>query len=238
MRFAIVDDETIVLEQLPQLIRNLIQDMNIEIECFHSGAELQTAFNLQKFDALFLDIDMPGISGFDLAEQFRMQDDNILIVYVTGRDDLITTAFRYKPIGFVRKQRIDIELPFALSSIILELKRKKAAITVTEIKSVGGKTHTILISNIIYIESSKHYLYFHLIDGTQLTIRGILSDFLNQSNFKSFVKINSGTIVNLEHTNLDKNQVILDNGTVLFISRRKLSDVKKAYLKYVKKVLI
>lgn len=43
MRFAVVDDESYVLEQLPQLIRCLMQGMNIEIECFHSGSELLTA---------------------------------------------------------------------------------------------------------------------------------------------------------------------------------------------------
>lgn len=238
MRFAVVDDESYVLEQLPQLIRGLMQGMNIEIECFHSGSELLTAYNTQKFDALFLDIDMPEVSGFDLAEQLRLQYDNIPIVYVTGRDDLITTAFRYKPIGFVRKQRIDIELPFAVTSILSELSRKKSSVTVTEIRSAGGKTHTVLISNIIYIESSKHYLYIHLTDETQLTVRGMLSDYLNQSGFENFVQINSGIIVNLEHTNLSKDQVILDDSSVLFISRRKLAEVKKAYLKYVKKVLI
>ena len=238
MRFAVVDDESYVLEQLPQLIRGLMQGMNIEIECFHSGSELLTAYNTQKFDALFLDIDMPEVSGFDLAEQLRLQYDNIPIVYVTGRDDLITTAFRYKPIGFVRKQRIDIELPFAVTSILSELGRKKSSVTVTEIRSAGGKTHTVLISNIIYIESSKHYLYIHLTDETQLTVRGMLSDYLNQSGFENFVQINSGIIVNLEHTNLSKDQVILDDSSVLFISRRKLAEVKKAYLKYVKKVLI
>lgn len=238
MLFAVVDDENYVLKQLPNLIRSLMPGLNIEIECFHSGSELQAAYNTRKFDALFLDIDMPEISGFDLAEQLRLQDDDIPIVYVTGRDDLITTAFRYKPIGFVRKQRIDIELPFAVTSILSELGRKKTAITVTEIRSSGGKTHTVLISNIIYIESSKHYLYIHLTDSTQLTVRGALSDFLNLSGFESFVQINSGTIVNLEHTNLSKDQAILNDGSVLFISRRKLADVKKAYLKHVKKVLI
>lgn len=238
MRFAVVDDEDYVLEQFPHLIRSLMQGLNIEIECFRSGSELQTAYNTRKYDALFLDIDMPEISGFDLAEQLRHQDDDIPIVYVTGRDDLITTAFRYKPIGFVRKQRIDIELPFALTSILSELGRKKTAITVTEIRSAGGKTHTVLISNIIYIESSKHYLYIHLTDSIQLTVRGMLSDFLNLSGFESFVQINSGTIVNLEHMNLSKDQAILNDGSVLFISRRKLADVKKAYLKYIKKVLV
>lgn len=238
MLFAVVDDENYVLKQLPNLIRSLMPGLNIEIECFHSGSELQTAYNTRKYDALFLDIDMPEISGFDLAEQLRLQDDDIPIVYVTGRDDLITTAFRYKPIGFVRKQRIDIELPLAVTSILSELGRKKMAITVTEIRSSGGKTHTVLISNILYIESSKHYLYIHLTDSTQLTVRGALSDFLNLSGFESFVQINSGTIVNLEHMSLSKDQAILNDGSVLFISRRKLAEVKKAYLKHVKKVLI
>ncbi|MBR3417320.1 MAG: response regulator transcription factor [Oscillospiraceae bacterium] len=238
MRFAVVDDEHIVLEKLPQLIRSQMQNINPEIECFQRASELMTAYESFKFDALFLDIDMPDLSGFDLAEQLRLKDDNIPIVYVTGRDDLITTAFRYKPVGFVRKQRIESELPFAIATILSELGRKKASITVTEVRSAGGKTHTVLINHIRFIETTLHNADIHLVDESQLTVRGVLSDYLNQLGFESFVQINSGTIVNLAHTTLMKDQIVFENGTVLYVSRRRLSEVQKAYLKYVKKVLI
>lgn len=210
----------------------------IDIECFQNAADFLAAYQNNVFDALLLDIDMPELTGFDLAQQLRTENDNIPIVYITGRDDLITQAFRYKPIGFVRKQHIDIELPFALTTILSELNRKKPTITVTETRSAGGATHTILIDNILYIESIGHNVKMHLSDGTSLTARGILSEYLEQSGFSGFIQINSGTIVNCAHISLNEDKVQCKNGTVLYISRRKQADVRKAYLKYVKKVLI
>ena len=103
MRFAVIDDDPHILTILPELIRANVNGIGVEIICFGSGKEYLEDHSVTNINALFLDIDMPEYSGFDLAVELQRRNENIPIVYVTGRDDLIINAFRYRPVGFVRK---------------------------------------------------------------------------------------------------------------------------------------
>lgn len=239
MRFAVVDDEPGILKQIPALIKQFISsDVSIETDCFQNPTEFLETYSERKFDALFLDIDMPTMNGFELAEHLRNQKDDVPIVYITVRDDLIIHAFRYKALGFVRKQYIDNELPFAVSTIMTEIRKSNCMIEVTETRSAGGRSHTISIQQIMYIESIRHNVTIYLTDGRQLAIRSSLTYYTEHEDFEQFVPINSGTIVNLALIELTKDKVRFQNGIELFISRRKIQSVREAYLNYMKKVLI
>lgn len=239
MRFAVVDDEPGILKQIPALIKQFISsDVSIETDCFQNPTEFLETYSERKFDALFLDIDMPTMNGFELAEHLRNQKDDVPIVYITARDDLIIHAFRYKALGFVRKQYIDNELPFAVSTIMTEIRKSNCMIEVTETRSAGGRSHTISIQQIMYIESIRHNVTIYLTDGRQLAIRSSLTYYTEHEDFEQFVPINSGTIVNLALIELTKDKVRFQNGIELFISRRKIQSVREAYLNYMKKVLI
>ena len=124
MRFAIVDDEPDVPEQIAEMLKNYVPDIQIETNCFHQPSEFLEMYYNCNYDAVFLDIDMPAINGFDLSQQIYEKNNSIPIVYITSRDDLIIHAFRYKPLGFVRKQFIASELPYALTTILKEINQK------------------------------------------------------------------------------------------------------------------
>jgi DNA-binding LytR/AlgR family response regulator len=238
MLFAVVDDEPEVLEQIPQVIKQFIHDQKIETECFQNTMTFMETYPNRNYDALFLDIDMPIMNGFDLAQKLHEEKDDIPIVYITGCEDLITNAFRYKPLGFVRKQRIYEEMPYALSTILDEISKVHLTIDITETRASGGQTHTVLIDQITFIESVKHNVQIHLANGDILISRGLLSSYIESAGFENFILINPGTIVNLAHIKLIDDTVAFEDGTTLYISRRKFPTVLQSYLKYVKKVLI
>lgn len=190
------------------------------------------------YHAIFLDIDMPDINGFALAQSLRDKNDDTPIVYVTGRDDLIYRSFRYKPIGFIRKQYLQSELPYAIESVLSEIQKQSSVISVTEPKKLGGKSYLIHVNQISYIESVKHYAYIHLISGRQIVVRQSLNYYLEQPEFEDFVIITNGVIVNLFLAKIIGDTVVFENGTKLYISRRRLTEVLSKYKKCKKKVLI
>lgn len=151
---------------------------------------------------------------------------------------MIIHAFRYKPLGFVRKQFITSELPYALTTILKEINRKSPSITITETRFAGGRTYCIQIEEITFLESEKHNVKIQLLTGESYTVREALSYYLNLPEFKDFVLINSGTMVNLAHIKLVSDTISLKNGTILYVSRRKLQSVLDTYLKYIGRVLI
>lgn len=238
MRFAIVDDESDVPEQIAEMLKNYVPDIQIETNCFHQPSEFLEMYYNCNYDAVFLDIDMPAINGFDLSQQIYEKNNSIPIVYITSRDDLIIHAFRYKPLGFVRKQFIASELPYALTTILKEINQKSPSITITETRFAGGRTYCIQIEKITFLESEKHNVKIQLLTGESYTVREALSYYLNLPEFKDFVLINSGTMVNLAHIKLVSETISLKNGTILYVSRRKLQSVLDAYLKYIGRVLI
>lgn len=238
MHFALVDDEPEILKEISDFIKQCLADDSIEIDCFFNAYDFLTSYALKKYDALFLDIDMPDINGFELAENLRYNNDNVPIIYITAREDLIIQAFRYKALGFVRKQFIENELPFALDSIYSEVRKKTDKIEVTETRTNGGRSHILEINQIMFIESIRNNVRICLLGNKEVVVRSSLKYFSEHKGFEHFTAINSGTLVNLSLIELTKDKVRFSDGTELFISRRKLNDVREAYLNNIKKVLI
>ena len=238
MRFAVIDDDEAVLHVICDYIKKSITNEKIDIDSFISSQDYLNHESNVTYDVLFLDIDMPVMNGFELSALLRDNGEDVPIVYITGRDDLIINAFRYKPIGFVRKLHFDTEMQFAISTIISELQIDRPKINLSEPKSYGGGSHTVNVADITYIEKLKHYLTVHLISGKTIIVRENISYFANHNDFKHFVYINAGTLVNLAHITVVNDTVVFKDNTTLYVSRRRIRSVLQSYLKYVKKVLI
>lgn len=238
MRFAIVDDDKTIIVQVVELLEKIIKDIKIDVDLFTESSVFLDEYTKKKYTAFLLDIDMPEPNGFKLAEILYDNNSNVPIIYITGRDELIINAFRYKPLGFVRKQNMEYELEFALSTLFEQIKKLKPTITVTELRLNGGKEYIIVVADISYIESHNHNINIHLMNGKIITTRKSLSDYISHEAFKNFILINSGVLVNLDHIKICDNKVILPDGNVLYISRRKAQSVREAYLKSQRRVLI
>lgn len=240
MNAAIVDDEPAFFSQISELLQVIASqnNVNVKIDFFKQADEFYRHYKSEKYDVLFLDIDMPDINGFELTEMLQRQDDNVKIVYITNRDDLVVYAFRYKALGFVRKKHIENELPYAMSTLFNEIKNSSKSVILTEVRSKGGNIKSVSVDSIVYIETHGHDAYVNLLNGEQLVVRKSLSEFLRMPEFEKFVYINSGTIVNLLKIKLQGTNVVLPDEKVLFISRRKMKDVRDAYLKSLRRVLI
>ncbi len=238
MHFAVVDDEDAMLCQITEMIGKLSNHTLIHCDCFSDAQSFLDKYALQKYDALFLDIDMPRINGFDLTQHLRDCGDSIPIVYITGRDDLITHAFRYKALGFVRKRAMEKELSYALSTVLSELQKSDNLITIKTILSEGGCDETIRISEITYMEASHHNIIIHLLSNRTLTTRSLLSSYSEAPEFEDFILISTGILVNLAHISLKTENIAFRNGEELPISRRRIKAVREAYLKFRKKVLL
>lgn len=236
--FSVVDDESSIVKEVASLIRKEIAHISIDIDCYTSARAFIENYTFQKYDAIFLDIDMPEINGFALARDLRNKNDDTPIVYITCREDLIYQSFRYKPIGFIRKQYLQSELPYAVESVLSEIQRGKPTIEVTEPKKLGGKSYIIHINQITHIESLKHYAYIHLISEKQVVVRQSLNYFLEQPEFEDFVITTNGVIANLFLAKIIGDSIVFDNGTKLYITRRRLPEVLSKYKTCKKKVLI
>ena len=89
MIVGICDDEEAVQEDLREKVLQSIP--NAEIACFSSGEELLGSG--ADFDILFLDIQMPGRNGMEIAREFRKIHEGCILIFVTGAEEYVFQAF-------------------------------------------------------------------------------------------------------------------------------------------------
>ena len=211
MRFAIIDDEQPFLEQITKTIKSLINEP-VSIDCYIKALDFYAKTQETEYDAYFIDIDMPIVNGFELSQKLLEQNSDIPIIYVTGRDELVIQAFRYKALGFVRKQNMESELRYALSTLFKEFENNYGFINVTEVKYTGGREHRIPVKTIKYIQTDGHNTIIQLSNSKTVTVRKPLSFYSKNELFKNFILVDSGTLVNLKLITYIDNKVVFKDG--------------------------
>ena len=240
MNFAVVDDDYDIALLIAEKISVLFSSINIEstYKVFCSPYVFCEHLQDEKYQAVFLDIDMPELSGFKLSEIIQSSQYEANIIFISNMDNLITTSFRYVPLGFVRKKHIDIELPYAIETLQKKLNTKRKFINVKTIRLQDGDTVRVYIDEIIYIECHNHVTDIHLLNGNILSTRKSMNYYTSNPEFCDFYIISYGIFVNLNHVVLKNNGVKLPNGKMLFGSRRKMQQLRKAYMEQNLEVLI
>lgn len=231
LRIAICDDELYVAKQISKNIKKEFTKFNIrtEISIFIDGINLLNEFSKEPFDILFLDIFMPKPSGFDIAKEIRAENYDCYIIFVTAKDDLVYDSFDYRPFQFIRKEDAyepDISknthfaksIQYTISRLVQDIYGKQKLI----LQDDNQKKTYIFPREIEYIESDKHYLKYHLRDGSILTERANISDKYIELANSGFTRIQKKYLINLSYVKqLDNEygQVIMTSGKKLPLSR-------------------
>lgn len=237
VRAAICDDEKAMLDQLKERILTEYKRQNIEIcvEIFISGGEFLKAHKDKAFDVVFLDIDMPHINGFDIAESTN-DSESTLIVFVTTHDELVYSSIKFRPFRFIRKSYLESELPEALNAVNAEISKRNAG-RKFPLKTQTGEVF-LDIGNIEYIEIYGHWLRVSVLGGEFLDCYGSLSALEEQLSALDFVRVHKSYLVNLKYIySIEKTQVILDDKTAIPLSRYKAADVKIKFKNYLRSAL-
>ena len=241
IRIAVVDDEPAAVEAIAVTFEQIQNDLNVtfQIKKFASGKELLDSLHVTAYDALFLDIDMPQDSGFAVSAFLRENSNNIPIVYITNRDDLMQQAFQYKVLGFVRKNHLTEELPFAVECVLQEIRKAAKRIVLISAQKNKKTKYDVAVSDILYIDTQDHETTVHLNNKTSIVTREPLNSYLSQKAFNGFIQISSSCIVNHVHVySIEKETLILLNREILYISRRRTKIVKEQFLQLSRRLVL
>ena len=117
MQVISVDDERLALEDLRDICLSLPQVT--DFQAFSNPADALEHAATHKIDLAFLDIEMPVMSGLELAERLLRIDKTIKIIFVTGFKEYAFDAFGVNAIGYVLK-------PFSEEMIRREIEKASA----------------------------------------------------------------------------------------------------------------
>lgn len=236
IRAAICDDENTILDYLYEHISREFerQKADVHIDKYSSGNEFLRFHKAKPYDVVFLDIDMPEISGFDIAEKINGSEPT-LIIFVTMHDELVFSSLKFQPFRFIRKSFIDDELGEVVDDIIKVLSKRIAG---RKFK-LQTRSHDMYVDveQIVYIEIYGHWLHVYTCDGEVLECYGILSDYESQLEPFDFVRTHKSYLVNCRYIHsIQKEQVVLDNKTSVPLSRRRINAVNDKFTKYLRSI--
>lgn len=225
MKCCVLEDCNRDLNQIISCIQadNNLNDQ-LSITSYTSASQIDLTTDI--FDILLLDIDLPDKSGIDFANDYIKIYPNTKIIFISSHDELVFDSFKVHPYNFIRKENIDIELNDTLLELLDLLKMHKKEIV------LNNKDNTTIIqqSDIIYIESFKHYCYIYTKRTTDpYKIRTNMRQILEDLNF-CFYRINRSYIINLNEIKQIKNgRVILKNNMEVTLQRGQIKKFQNTY---------
>lgn len=228
LKIAILDDSQEAIDELSNYLSTFEKEKKIElkISTFTNGFNFLDSIK-EGYNIAFLDIDMPGINGLDVARKLRAFDKNIIIVFATNMASCAINGYEVEATDFlvkpIRKEQIAFCMSKCLSKII-EAPYKKLTI-----KTKEGYV-SIKDTDIVYVEVNLHSLIYHTKSGV-LEAYGSLKELESNLDENKFVRCNSCYLVNLDFVQkIDGDEcVLLDES--LPISRSKKKNFVDKFLK-------
>lgn len=225
MKCVIVDDELMARKYLEKLCQKE-GDLNVLAVCENAKEALEV-LNEHEVDILFLDVEMPGLSGFELLNQLPYQPNVIL---TTSHKDYAFEAFEYEVSDFLKKP---ISLPRFRKAV--EKVRAKEELLSTETSKGGNgndefKTDEIFVKDknrlvklsfddILYIENVGDYVKVVTLDKKNYVIHGTIKSFAKKLPERHFLKVHRSYIINLHKIKDIEGGSIVINGNVIPVSR-------------------
>lgn len=186
----------------------------------------------RRYDLFFLDIDMPGLNGIELCRRLRTDGSQALVTFISGKEELVFQTFEVQPFRFVRKNHFMEELPRLADDICRELRgRTETSIVVAELHS--QRIFTFGIQSLLYIEAlAKTCRFVTVSDETVLNAK--LMELEEQLSPHGFVRCHRSYLVNCRYIfSIQKDSVILDDRTVLPVSRSRVAPLRESFFAYV-----
>ena len=211
-RAVIAEDEANLREQLRETLASVWPELEICEEA-HDGVHALRALERHSPDVVFLDIQMPGVSGLDVA---RRASGRCHVVFVTAYDNYAVSAFEQGAVDYVMKplsasriaqsvQRLRERMGAAppdirglLEKIAGRLDGKPPEYLRWVSTSDGGETRLITCDEVVYFRSDNKYTTVATADKESL-IRVGIKDLMDQLDPAAFWQIHRGTIVNVAY---------------------------------------
>jgi two-component system LytT family response regulator len=240
IRVCIVDDEPIACRRIQRLLKD---DQEIEIIKVCNNGE-QASEMIQKLapDLVFLDIQMPGMNGFEVLKSLKTEKFP-QVIFVTAYDKYAIQAFEVHALDYLLKpfdterfeealnrakeqihQDRDRSINHGLFALLEEMKSPPRYLERLVIKT-SGRVFFLKTDEIDWIEAQGKYVSIHAGKDAHLVREG-MNNLEAELDPRKFVRIHKSTIVNIDRIEQlqpwfhGDYRVVLRNGTILTLSRR------------------
>lgn len=241
IKILIVDDEPASANMLNILIDKYI-DFPKVVATALSPIEALRAIPLFNPTLLMLDIEMPGMNGFDLLS--RVNSVPFDVIFTTAYDKYAIKAIRFSALDYLLKPVDILDLQNAINRHIVKAifppteREKQVSNLLNNLDQKDSASFKLALSTqegfffirpkeILRCEGADNYTHFYFLDQKPLLVSKTLKDFADILSDYGFLRIHKSHLVNMQHvTNLNKEGIIkMSDGTELPVSRRRKEEV-------------
>lgn len=223
IKIAICDDDFNFLNRLKEYLKNNLKENAIIYE-FTNGYDLLEEINT--FDFLFLDFEMPLLNGLEVLEKFHSNSTKKIMI--TNFDYIVFNTYKYNLYWFIRKQHFNKDMSELIKRMNINTNNKKMVI------NSSNKSISIPLSEIIFINTDHNYIIIHTEDNT-FKIRSTFNSIIKQFLDSYFIIPTNGIIINMnyiKYIDFKNSYVLMYNNDIINISRSKKNEVKEKYGKF------
>ena len=234
MKIAICEDQIAQLNLLNNQIKKWakVNNIDIVIDNFTTGEEFLFQWSdYDKYDIIFLDIKLGKMSGIELSNIIREKNKRVDIVFVTGFFKYALHGYRVRALQYLLKPVNEEELYFCLNNTLEKISSedKKSLLVLETPKKVIQLDH----DDICYCIMFSPYIDIHTITD-KITVRKNIGDIEKILPKDYFIRCHRSYIVNVKHIkSILKNNVLLENGITIPISRGKYKEVNDTFINYI-----
>lgn len=231
MNVLIIDDEHAVLNLLKETVIQVCKKENIPIKVKVEDDPVSVIAD-EKYkhsDVILLDIDMPDVSGLEIASKINVRkgkSDKPYVIFVTNKDELVFDALKEQPYSFVRKSHLE-----DLTVCLRKIQEKISLADVYSIKT-GRGIDNLYINDIIYLEKKNNYVLFHTEIGVYKERTNIESKLFDLSQY-GFLRPQIGYLVNVRYIEkITKSTIILSTGEDIPLSKKYSKVIKQDFFEW------
>lgn len=232
MRIAVCDDEKYFRDTIRDAINAFYCSLDVMCLSFENGAALITAFEKgNRFDAVFLDIEMPEPDGMETARRLHEFSPELPVIFLTSHTELAMDGYEVGAFRFLQKPVVKEKLEQALKDIGQLCSRKKT-ICIKE----NGEEHFLSPDDIIYAEADNNSVRFVTAERIyQMRMKLTEALTMMENSSECFCRVHRSVIVNLAHIiSRNDKEVRLDNNAVLPVSKSYGDELKKRLMEFIR----
>ena len=234
-KVLIIDDE----KRIRDFVKRMIDSFELDVQVYTDGESVDTGIESIKRiqpDIVFLDIQMPDGTGFDLLNQIG--EKRFELIFITAFQEYAIMAIKFSALDYILKPIDAEELKTALVNALDTIDYKKEdtqyeALThnlnTNQKRKLVLKTqesvHVVDLNEIIRCEADKNYTFFYLNNGKKILVSRTLKDFEVLLGNHGFFRVQQSHLINLEYIDrYDKQEggsVIMKDGASVPLSTAK-----------------
>lgn len=231
----IIDDE----QRTRELIAKMIESFDLDIETYPVGENVQSGLAViesVKPDIVFLDIQMPDGTGFDLLKQVK--NKQFEVIFITAHEEFAIKAIKFSALDYILKPVDPEELRAAVERALEAMKEPKHEpqfealqnnIQPNQKRRLVLKTqesvHVVDLEQIIRCEADRNYTSFFLTEGRKILVSRTLKDYETLLSGYSFLRVQQSHLINLNYVDrYDKGNggaVVMKDGSEVPLSPAK-----------------